>query len=48
MTNIQARQEGGFVGSDLELLSFETSSGDIRYRHRVVLRKTPIAETSNS
>lgn len=48
VTNIQARQKGGFIDSDLELLSFETSSGDIRYRHRVVLRKTPMAETSGT
>ena len=39
-------QEGGFIGSDLEFLSFETVKDNVRYHHRVVLRKTPIAPAS--
>ena len=40
--NIQVRKKGGFSDSDLVFLSFETTSGDLHYRHRVVLRKTPL------
>lgn len=48
MTNVQIRQEGGFAGSDLEFLSFETEEANVRYRHRVVLRKAPIAVASDA
>ena len=39
---------GGFVGRDLEFLSFETEQAHVRYRHRVVLRKTPVAVASDA
>jgi hypothetical protein len=42
VTNVQVHEKGGFTGSDLELVSFETAKGTIRYDHRVVLRKTPV------
>jgi hypothetical protein len=48
MTNVQIRQEGGFVGSDLEFLSFETEEANVRYRHRVVLRKTPLVSAGST
>lgn len=42
MTNIKIKKEGGFVGSNLELISFETEKEGVRYKHRVVLKKIPI------
>jgi hypothetical protein len=45
---IQVRQEGGFIGSDLEFLSFETEDDHVRYRHRVVPRKTPVLSASGT
>ena len=42
MTNIEINKEGGFVGSDLELISFETEKEGVQYKNTVVLRKKPI------
>ena len=42
MTNIKVNKEGGFVGSDLELISFETEKEGVQYKNKVVLRKKPI------
>jgi len=42
MTNIEINKEGGFVGSDLELISFETEKEGVQYKNKVVLRKRPI------
>ena len=43
VTNVKANKSGGFVGQDLEFMSFETSEEGVRYHHRVVLRKKPVA-----
>ena len=37
--DVKANKQGNFVGSDLELLSFETSDGNIKYEHKVIMRK---------
>ena len=48
VTNVKANESGGFVGQDLEFMSFETSKDGVQYRHRVVLRKMPIATDPGS
>jgi hypothetical protein len=48
VTNVQAKERGGFIGSDLEFLSFETAKGNVLYRHRVVLRKTPVSSNAGA
>jgi hypothetical protein len=35
-----------FVGSNLELLSFETEKDSVGYKNRIVLSKTPIEPKS--
>jgi hypothetical protein len=40
--NIQINKNGYFIDSDLELMSFESEQDDVRYKNRVLLRKTPI------
>jgi beta-lactamase regulating signal transducer with metallopeptidase domain/Leucine-rich repeat (LRR) protein len=45
VTNIKTNKQGNFIGSDLELLSFETSEENIKYEHKVILRKTDSAST---
>lgn len=47
VTNIKVNTHGNFVGSDLELLSFETSKENIKYEHKVILKKTDSASASN-
>ena len=42
ITNIKINKKGGFVGSDLELISFETEKEGVQYKNTVVLRKTRI------
>jgi len=39
------RRLGGFDGSDLELISFETAKEGIKYKNRVILRKEQISST---
>lgn len=39
MANIKINKEGGFVGSDLELISFQTEKEGVKYKNTVVLRK---------
>jgi hypothetical protein len=41
ITNIKVKKEGGFVGPYLEFMSFETTDNSVKYKHRVVLCKTP-------
>lgn len=48
VTNVKANESGRFVGQDLEFMSFETSKDGVLYRHRVVLRKMPIATDPGS
>jgi hypothetical protein len=42
ITNVKVNKNGGFAGSDLEFISFETEKDGVKYRNRVVLRKTPV------
>ena len=42
MINLQTNQEGDFIDSDLELMSFESEEDGIKYLNRVVFRNTPI------
>ncbi|MFC1634651.1 hypothetical protein ACFL5Z_07385 [Planctomycetota bacterium] len=39
IANIKINKEGGFVGSDLEFISFETEKESVKYKNTVVLRK---------
>jgi len=48
ITNVKPNRQGHFVGSDLELLSFETSEGDIKYEHKVILRKDDSPEAKSA
>jgi len=48
VANFKPNKQGNFVGSDLELLSFETSEENIKYEHKVILRKTNSASVSKS
>jgi len=48
VTNVKANESGGFVGQDLEFMSFETSKDGVLYRHRVVLRKMPVTADPGS
>jgi len=45
ITNVQLNKQGGFDGSDLELISFETSKEGVKYKNRVILRKEQISST---
>lgn len=40
--NIKINKDGSFNGSDLEFISFETEKDSVKYRTRVVLRKSPV------
>jgi len=46
ITNVQLNKQGGFDGSDLELISFETTKEGIKYKNRVILRKEQISSAS--
>jgi len=48
ITNIKTNKQGNFIGSDLELLSFETSEENIRYEHKVILRKSDSPEAKSA
>lgn len=48
VTNIKPNKEGGFVGDDLEFISFDTSEEGVKYNNRVVLRKRPLATKPGS
>ena len=39
IANVQLNKQGGFDGSDLEFISFETTKEGIKYKNRVILRK---------
>ena len=41
ITNARANWDAKFVGSNLELMSFGTEKDSVRYKNRIVLRKTP-------
>jgi len=42
ITNVKVNKDGNFVGSELELISFETLKENIKYEHKVILREKPI------
>jgi|GEM_PF-3476857 len=46
--NIKANSHGNFIGSDLELLSFETSEGNIKYEHKLIMRKDASPEAKSA
>ncbi|HIJ52460.1 MAG TPA: hypothetical protein HPP66_04820 [Planctomycetes bacterium] len=48
VTNVKPNKQGNFIGSDLELLSFETSEENIRYEHKVILRKDDSPEAKSA
>jgi len=48
VTNVKPNRQGNFVGSDLEILSFETSDGNIKYQHKVILRKDDSPEAKSA
>jgi len=41
--NVKVNKQGSFVGSDLEFITFETAKENVRYEHKVILRKRPIS-----
>ena len=45
IANVQLNKHGGFDGSDLEFISFETTKEGIKYKNRVILRKEQISST---
>jgi len=45
ISNVQLNKQGGFDGSDLEFISFETTKEGIKYKNRVILRKEQISST---
>jgi len=46
IANVKLNKQGGFDGSDLEFISFETAKEGIKYKNRVILRKERIGSTS--
>jgi len=46
IANVQLNKQGGFDGSDLEFISFETTKEGIKYKNRVILRKEQISSKS--
>lgn len=42
ITNVKVNKQGCFVDSDLEFISFETAKENVKYEHKVILRKKPI------
>ena len=48
VTNIKIKKQGDFIGSDLELISFETSGENVRYENKVILRLTKIETDDTS
>ena len=42
ITSLKVNKQGNFVGCDLEFISFQTVKENVRYEHRVILRKRPI------
>jgi len=48
IANIKINKEGTFVGSSLELVSFETEKEGVKYKNRVVLKKTPVSSKEES
>ncbi len=48
VTNVKPNKQGNFIGSDLELISFETSEENIRYEHKVILRKDDSPEAKSA
>jgi hypothetical protein len=48
VTNFRPNKRGDFVGSDLELLSFETSEKDVKYEHKFILRKDDSPEAKSA
>jgi len=45
IANVRLNKQGGFNGSDLEFISFETTREAIKYKNRVILRKEQISST---
>jgi len=43
IANVRLNKQGGFDGSDLEFISFETTKEGIRYKNRVILRKEQVS-----
>ncbi len=46
ISNLQIYKNADFLDSDLELMSFESDKDGVKYKNRVLLRKTPIEKTS--
>ena len=42
IANVKVNKQGCFVDSDLEFISFETAKENVKYEHKVILRKKPI------
>jgi len=46
ITDEKPRKTGGFVGDELELISFRTTQGDTVYEHKIVVEKKPTGEST--
>ncbi len=42
IANVRVNKQGCFVDSELEFISFETAKENVKYEHKVILRKKPI------
>lgn len=42
IANVEINKSTKFIGSNLELMSFETEKDSVRYKNRIVLSKTPV------
>jgi hypothetical protein len=42
ISNVRVNPKAKFIGPNLELMSFETEKETVRYKNRIVLRKTPV------
>lgn len=47
ITNVKVKKEGGFVGPYLEFMSLEITNNSVKYKHRIVLFKTPTDPEKN-
>ena len=47
ISDVKVSKSANFTGSDLEFISFETEKYGVKYRNRVVLRKTPADAKTN-
>jgi len=47
IANVKVNKQGCFVDSDLEFISFETAKENVKYEHKVILRKNPVISNAD-